>query len=147
MFFGKIDFDDIHFEKRKYSEVASYNQSKLANTMYSNYLNRTHANITSNSLHPGVVRTQITRTSSILNALFNTILYPIYYLLSKSPAQGAESTIYLASSPEVEGKGGMYWYNCKPYTMLKSKQSYNEKLQEQLYTSSQKSVAKYLVAE
>lgn len=143
MLFGKIEFDDINFQHRKYTGWKAYTQSKLANVMYANYLNHTHANITSYSVHPGMVRTQFANNSGIFH-LLDMLFYPIFYLLSKSPAQGAETSIYLASSPEVENQGGIYWFNCKPFTMFKSKQSHDEKLQKQLYIYSEKSVEKYL---
>jgi NAD(P)-dependent dehydrogenase (short-subunit alcohol dehydrogenase family) len=143
MFFGHIDFDDVNFEKRSYSGWKSYTQSKLANVVYANYLDRTHTHLNANSVHPGMVRTQFASNSGIFHIL-DKVLYPLFYVLSNSPAQGAETTIHVASSPDVEGKGGLYWVNNKPFTLFSSKQSHDEKLQQQLYEFSAKSVAQYL---
>ncbi|KAI7893067.1 short-chain dehydrogenase/reductase SDR [Mucor mucedo] len=143
MLFGKIDFEDIHFQDRKYSGWKAYTQSKLANVMYANYLNRTYAHITSYSVHPGMVRTRFANNSGLFHVL-DMIFYPLFYLLSKSPSEGAATSIYLASSPNVEDQGGIYWFNCKPFTMFKSEESHDEKIQEQLYIYSKKSVEGYL---
>lgn len=143
MLFGHLDFDDIHFEKRSYSSWKAYTQSKLANVVYANYLDRKHSHIHANSVHPGMVRTSFANNSGIFHVL-DMLFYPVFYVLSKSPQDGAETTIYLASSPDVEGKGGLYWVNNKPFTMFKSKQSQDEALQDQLYMYSKNLVEKYL---
>lgn len=143
MLFGHIDFEDINFERRSYSGWKSYTQSKLANVVYANYLERTHPNLHANSVHPGMVRTKFANNSGLFHIL-DMVFYPLFYLMSKSPAQGAETTIHVASSPKVEGKGGLYWVNSKPSTWFNSKQSHDEKLQNDLYDFSVKAVAPYL---
>lgn len=143
MLFGHIDFEDINFEHRSYSGWKSYTQSKLANVVYANYLDRVHPNLHANSVHPGMVRTKFANNSGLFHIL-DMVFYPLFYLMSKSPAQGAETTIYVASSSEVEGKGGIYWVNSKPSTWFNSKQSHDEKLQQELYDYSVKAVASYL---
>ncbi|GAN03771.1 retinol dehydrogenase 13-like [Mucor ambiguus] len=142
MLFGHIDFDDIHFERRKYTGWKAYTQSKLANVMYANYLDRSYKGLIANSVHPGMVRTQFAKNSGMFHIL-DIALYPIFYLLSNSPAQGAQTSIYLASSPDIQS-GGMYYMNSKTFTMLKNRESQDEKIQEKLYIYSKNAVGEYL---
>jgi len=123
---GTINFDDIDSEK-SYSPDKGYSQSKLANVLFTYELHRRLAakgiqNVTVNSLHPGVVNT------NIFEKYLGTTLYwlasPFTRLLLKTPQQGAETSIYLATSPEVEGVSGKYFVDKKenPSSPL----SYNE---------------------
>ncbi|CEP17260.1 hypothetical protein [Parasitella parasitica] len=142
MLFGHIEFEDVQFEKRKYTAWKAYTQSKLANVMYANYLNRSHKGLIANSVHPGMVRTQFARNSGIFHIL-DILFYPIFYLLSNSPAQGAQTSIHLASDPNIT-TGGEYWMNRKPFTLLGNKESQDEKIQQQLYIYSKNAVKEYL---
>ncbi|KAF1796639.1 hypothetical protein V8B55DRAFT_1394110 [Mucor lusitanicus] len=142
MLFGHIDFDDIHFERRKYTSWKAYTQSKLANVMYANYLDRSHKGLIANSVHPGMVRTQFAKNSGMFHVL-DVVFYPVFYLLSNSPAQGAQTSIYLASNPDIQS-GGMYYMNSKPYTMFKNKESQDEEIQQKLYIYSKNAVGEFL---
>ncbi|KAI8636427.1 hypothetical protein BD408DRAFT_376870 [Parasitella parasitica] len=142
MLFGHIDFQDVQFEKRKYTGWKAYTQSKLANVTYANYLDRSHPGLVANSVHPGMVRTQFAKNSGIFHIL-DIIFYPIFYLLSNSPAQGAQTSIHLASSPDIT-TGGKYWMNNKPFTLFSNKESEDEKIQQQLYIYSKNAVEEYL---
>ncbi|KAI8071136.1 uncharacterized protein B0P05DRAFT_180494 [Gilbertella persicaria] len=133
MLFGRIAFEDIMFEKRSYSGWKAYTQSKLANVVYANYLHRQGFN--TYSVHPGMVRTNFAKKHSFY--LLDIIFYPIFYLLSNSPAQGAQTSIFLASTDQPSG---LYWMNCKPFNLFKSKQSQDESVQNQLYVYSQNAV-------
>jgi NAD(P)-dependent dehydrogenase (short-subunit alcohol dehydrogenase family) len=104
---GKIDFASFR-KPDKYSAMAAYRQSKLANIVFANELGRRLAKrgVTSTSLHPGSVATEITRDSPLwMRAAFRVI--------GASPAKGARTSVYLASSPEVEGVTGRYFVGCK----------------------------------
>ncbi|CAF4370738.1 unnamed protein product, partial [Adineta steineri] len=97
-----MNWDDINFTK-PYWKFNAYSHSKLANILFTNELARRlqNTNITTNSLHPGLVRTEVIRNISghyqiILNTLI-LLLTPIWYYLIKSPEQGAQTSIYLAS--------------------------------------------------
>lgn len=111
---GTIDFDGLHGE-RKYSGIAAYGQSKLANVLFTYELARRldGAGVTANSLHPGVVRTGFGHNNSgiwgALFSVFHTVARP--FLLT--PEQGAQTSIYLASSPDVEGVTGKYFAKSK----------------------------------
>lgn len=109
---GRIDFDDLQGERR-YSGQRAYNQSKLANVMFTYELARRLAGtgVTATALHPGVVRTAFgAEDRSAFFSVMSTIVRPFM----KTPAQGAETPIHLASSPEVEGVTGQYFANLRP---------------------------------
>lgn len=110
---GRIDFDDLQATARGYRGQRAYNQSKLANVMFTYELARRLAgtDVTANVLHPGVVRTNFGqedfgRAMRAMTALGRPFL--------KSPDQGAATSIYLASSPEVDGVTGTYFANSRP---------------------------------
>ncbi|MFZ3587710.1 SDR family oxidoreductase [Bacillus sp. DJP31] len=108
---GKIDFEDPYFAKG-YNVLKGYGQSKLANILFTNELaNRlSKTNVTVNSLHPGAVATSlgVNRTTG-----FGKTVYKILSPFFKSPAQGASTAIYLATSPEVARVTGNYFINEK----------------------------------
>src|SRR5215203_399864 len=103
---GTIDFDDLQGEKG-YKTAKAYGQSKLANVLFTYELARRleGSGVSANCLHPGVVGTNL--GSGVTGALGFTVraLRP----LMKSPEKGAQTSVYLASSPEVEGSSGEYF--------------------------------------
>eukprot|EP00798_Chlamydomonas_sp_ICE-L_P009169 gene9169-16301_t len=115
--FGKIDFNDINRDKN-YQPWDAYGQSKLANVMFTYELDRIlkdNKMITTNALHPGVVRTELGRylLDGNANPLIVGLGVAFANVFLKSPQQGAETSIFLASSPNVEGKSGKYYSDCK----------------------------------
>jgi retinol dehydrogenase-14 len=104
---GKIDFDSFKGEK-KYSATDAYNQSKLANLLFSNEIAKRWAGtgVTSNALHPGAVRTSITRDA---NFIIRTIVRLMFIPVEK----GAKTSVYVASAPELDGVSGKYFDDCK----------------------------------
>jgi len=115
---GRMHFDDLQGE-RGYSGQRAYNQSKLANVMFTYELARRleGSGVTATVLHPGVVRTGFAAEDP--SPLWK-ILLPLIRPLLKTPAKGAATSIYLASSPEVGGVTGTYFVNSKPKTSSKS---------------------------
>jgi retinol dehydrogenase 14 len=113
---GRIDFDDLQRDKT-YS--GAYPQSKLANVMFTYELARRleGTGVTATVLHPGVVRTGFGAEDQA--AVFRVML-PLIRPFMKSPTRGAATSIYLASSPEVQGVTGRYFVNRKPRTSSKS---------------------------
>jgi NAD(P)-dependent dehydrogenase (short-subunit alcohol dehydrogenase family) len=118
---GIIDFDDLMGE-RKYSGSRAYSQSKLANVMFTYELSRRleGTEVTANALHPGVTRTAFGAEDSV------RAMRPVIAVLRPfflSPERGAQTSVYLASSPDVEGVTGQYFANRKP--TRSNKESYN----------------------
>jgi NAD(P)-dependent dehydrogenase (short-subunit alcohol dehydrogenase family) len=109
---GRLDFDDLQAE-RSYSGPRAYSQSKLANVMFTYELARRlgGSGVTATVAHPGVVRTAFGAEDP---ALWHRVLLPLVRPFLKTPARGAETSIYLASSAAVEGVTGRYFANCKP---------------------------------
>ena len=109
---GRIEFDDLQ-GARSYSGQRAYNQSKLANVMFTNELaRRLHGTrVMANSLHPGVVRTNFGAEDQ---AWFFTVISRVVRPLLKTPAQGAQTPIYLASTPDLEDVTGQFFTNGKP---------------------------------
>jgi len=103
---GTINFDDLQGEGR-YSGFRAYNQSKLAMILFTYELARKLEGtaVTVNCVHPGVVVTNLGRGSSGAFGLLLRLMRPFF----SSPEKGAETPIYLASSPEVEGVSGKYF--------------------------------------
>ena len=109
-----LDFGDLHSE-RKYGGLRVYAKSKLANVLFSNELARrwADAGVASNSVHPGDVVTNITRDSCLLTALI-----PLGgKLWLKTPAQGAATSLHVATAPHLAGVTGRYYGNSREIKM------------------------------
>jgi NAD(P)-dependent dehydrogenase (short-subunit alcohol dehydrogenase family) len=113
-----MPWSDIQSEQN-YSAWGAYGASKLANILHVLALSASapaSARLTATACHPGVVRTELARhlvdpaSAGFLQRVALALTYPFL----KTPAQGAATPIYLASSPEVEGISGRYFSNCKP---------------------------------
>ena len=109
---GRIDFDDLQGEHR-FSGQRAYNQSKLANVLFTYELARrlTGTGVTANTLHPGVVRTGFGQSDP--GRWMNT-LQGVVARFMKTPEDGARTSVYLAGSPDVEGTTGRYYANQQP---------------------------------
>jgi NAD(P)-dependent dehydrogenase (short-subunit alcohol dehydrogenase family) len=109
-FGATLDFDDLQGERR-YDGWLAYKRSKLANILFTSALadRLAGSGVTANALHPGVVNTGIARKGSPLFRLGFRIAAP--FMLT--PARGAETIVYLASSPEVDGVSGGYFQKCR----------------------------------
>jgi retinol dehydrogenase-14 len=119
---GQINFDDLQAE-RSYSAARAYNQSKLANVLFTYELARRlkGTSVTANALHPGVVRTSFgAEDPGVVQRLFT----PFMGFFLKTPAQGAATSIHLASAPDLEQTTGRYFDNGKP--KRSSERSYDE---------------------
>ena len=129
-----MELDDLDF-KRGFSGMKAYGRSKLANIMFTYELARRLAggNVTVNALHPGHVATDIWRTNF---SIFGPALKWVMSLFSLSPQEGADNSIYLASSPEVEGVTGKYFVKREP--AQSSPTSYDEGLAQRLWETSEK---------
>lgn len=124
---AKLDFDNLQ-GKRRYRNYPMYAASKLEDVMFTYALARRLATstITVNTLHPGVVGTEIWREVPILDLLGR------WFMLS--PEKGARTTVYLAASPDVDGVTGKYFDKCEPVETTPI--SRDEALQEKLWSVS-----------
>jgi NAD(P)-dependent dehydrogenase (short-subunit alcohol dehydrogenase family) len=113
---GKMDFDDLQ-TVRSYNEIRAYNQSKLANLLFTYELARRVAGtgVTANAVEPGFVKTN-------LKVPFP---YSIFSFMRGSAVDGAKPTVFVASSPAVEGISGSY-FNNKGVATRSSKISYDD---------------------
>ena len=129
---GRLDFDDLQAE-RNYSGQRAYSQSKLANVMFTYELARRleGTGVTATVCHPGVVRTSFGAEDQ---AAHFAIVARVARPFMKSPAHGALTPVYLASSPEVEGVSRQYFANRKPTTS--SKASYDTAAAARLWQDS-----------
>jgi len=108
---GKIEFDNLQGE-RSYSSFGPYGNSKLANILFTKELARRleGTGVTSNALHPGLTSTGFGRNNP---GFLMTIMRSVIPLIARSPEKGAQTSIYLASSPEVQSITGEYFVNCR----------------------------------
>jgi len=119
---GRIDFEDLQGE-RSYSGARAYNQSKLANVLFTYELARKlrATSVTANALHPGVVRTSFgAEDPGGVQRLFTPFMRPFM----KAPGQGAATSIHLASAPDLEQVTGRYFAGSKP--RRSSRRSYDQ---------------------
>jgi NAD(P)-dependent dehydrogenase (short-subunit alcohol dehydrogenase family) len=109
-----MNFDDLNSEQG-YSGMGVYGDSKLANVLFTYELARRldGSSVTANCLHPGVVRSGFGQNNGGLISLLFKSAYTLMTPLTKSNAQGAATSIYLASSPDVEGVTGKYFADSK----------------------------------
>ena len=115
-----VDFDDIDFRVRAYDRWIAYGQSKTANVLFSAELDRRGAEegIRAFSLHPGQVLTNLARHLSAeeiasfdaLDENGRPIVDPDKGM--KTPEQGAATSVWAATSPLLNGKGGLYLEDC-----------------------------------
>ncbi|KAG5583926.1 hypothetical protein H5410_044360 [Solanum commersonii] len=111
---GGIRFQKIN-QKNSYQNKLAYGQSKLANLLHANELSRRlqeeGANITVNSVHPGLIMTPLMRHSAFLMRIFRAFTC----ILWKNVPQGAATTCYVALHPSLKGVTGKYYSDCNEY--------------------------------
>src|SRR5262249_43412008 len=117
--FARLDFDDLQ-SAQGYRGFKAYRRSKLCNILYTRELARRWAGtgVTVNCLHPGFAATRFADQSS---GLFSRIVR-IAKTFAISPEKGAETIVYLASSPEVAHVSGRYFYRCRAVPPSKTAQ-------------------------
>ena len=110
---GGLRFDDLQSERR-YRGAQVYSETKLANILFTTELARRldGTGVTANALHPGAVRSgygQDGDTRGLISVALR-LLRPFFI----TPEEGARTSVYLASSPEVEGVTGQYFVKSAP---------------------------------
>lgn len=128
-----LNFDDIMHEKQPYKAMRAYGESKLANIMFTYALARRlrGSTVTANALHPGFVATNFGKNNGTLGRIGMQLVSPF----AISEEQGAQTSIYLASSPEVAQTSGEYFVKSKPANS--TAYSHNVEAQESLWTLSE----------
>jgi len=137
--FSRMRWNDLQFSTG-YSGFSAYNQSKLMNVLFSNALARRlqGSGVTSNSLHPGIINTGFGKTvGGPLRAL-----YWLSNLFAISVQQGAQTSLYLATSPEVDGVSGQYFVKQKPAQA--NPLATDQQAQERLWALSEELLSKWL---
>jgi len=129
---GRIDFDDLQGEQ-SYSGARAYNQSKLANVLFTYELARRlrGTSVTANAAHPGLVSTAFGAGDP---GRAQRLLLPVLRPFMKSPAEGAATSIHLASSPDLDRVTGRYFAKSKP--TKSSNRSYDEATAARLWAVS-----------
>lgn len=126
-----FDINDLQL-KENYTPIKAYGVSKLCNIMFTHELAKRCAgtSLTSNSLHPGVVHTHLAEHASWMMKLVYFVGKPFM----KSPESGAQTSIYLATAPEVRGISGKYFKNKKEATPAPI--AYEDKITTKLWSKS-----------
>jgi NAD(P)-dependent dehydrogenase (short-subunit alcohol dehydrogenase family) len=130
---GHINFDDLNLEK-EYGGWKAYGQSKLALVLFTHELAKKlqGTGVTVNAVHPGTVAT------NIWSRPFGPVgfIMALPKLFMTSPERGAETIVYLASSPDANGLNGEYLEKLK--VKKSSDESYNEEIAQKLWDVSAK---------
>lgn len=139
----EIQFDDLAFTDN-YHDLDSYSHSKLANALFSLELSKRLSGTaaTSNALHPGVIKTNITRNQAGISRW----LFGLYAdLFNKDIPQGAATTAYLASNPQLDKVSGYFFADCNPIVANSPPNNlYNHEMAAKLWSVSEGLVAEYL---
>ena len=108
-----MDFDDLQSAKN-FGAMKAYSRSKLCNILFTRELARRlrGTGVTANCLHPGFVATRFGDQSG--GPIAHLLWFAKFFAIS--PAQGAETMVYLASSPDVATITGQYYYKLRPTT-------------------------------
>ena len=108
-----MDFENLNGEQ-EYKALKAYQKSKLANVLFTyELLKKVPGNITVNCLHPGFVATNFGHNNG---GFFGPVLKIAQRISAIDPEEGAKTSIFLCSAPEVKGVSGKYFYKCKPKT-------------------------------
>lgn len=128
---AKVNFGDIQCQKN-YSGFSAYSQSKLCNVLFTYELARRleGSGVTVNALHPGFVASEFGKNNGFLMRLVLRLLSPV----AKNTNDGASTSIYLATSREVEGISGKYFVDARE--VQSDPASYDRAAAEQLWNLS-----------
>ncbi len=139
---AQLNFDNLQSETGNFG-LTAYGRSKLANVMFSYELARRLADtgVTVNVLHPGLVRTGF---ASNMGAVPSAAINVFMRFVGLTPEQGAHTSVYLATSPDVENVTGKYWEKSK--AIPSGPTSYDEASWTRLWEVSEQMVAATMTA-
>ena len=111
---GRIQWEDIHWQRTPYSALDAYSQSKLANLLFSAELARRleHSGVTVYSLHPGVIATDLFRHAGDSLGPAAGLLLTLGKPLLRTVDSGAQTSVYCAVDPSIAGHSGRYYSDC-----------------------------------
>ncbi|RKL67146.1 short-chain dehydrogenase [Salipaludibacillus neizhouensis] len=118
---GKFDLNDPYFTNEKYNVIKGYGRSKLANILFTKELasQLKDTNVTVNAVHPGAVATSLgVDRKTDFGKTVHKLLKPFF----QTPAEGARTAIYLATSPEIKGITGEYFEHKKKISVSETAQ-------------------------
>lgn len=137
-----IDFDNLRGEK-SFDAGEAYGRSKLANALYSLELAERlqGTGVTSNAIHPGLVKTNIARSAPlVIRRAFNLL----GGIIAKTPQQGAATQLYVATSPGLASVSGAYFEDCNPVTISGNHHMTDSAMAKQLWRTAEQMTAAYL---
>ncbi|CAI5453228.1 unnamed protein product [Caenorhabditis angaria] len=141
----KLDYEKINYENH-FGDWNSYGESKVAIILYSRHLTRrleqSNSSVTVNSLHPGVVNTDLLRNTVFAKPVVISISRFFANIFLKTPLDGAQTVLYVALSTKIERVSGKYFVDCK--LANESELAKNDQASEQLYNYSIEKVSKFL---
>jgi NAD(P)-dependent dehydrogenase (short-subunit alcohol dehydrogenase family) len=131
-----LDGDPTYTKRRSYTPFDAYGDSKLANVLFTKQLAKilppaVHAF----ALHPGVIATNLTRSMGVAGSIFRAV----GKVFTKTVPQGAATSIYAATAPELEGQSGAYLADCA--VVSASRAGRDEVLAAKVWTLSESLVA------
>jgi NAD(P)-dependent dehydrogenase (short-subunit alcohol dehydrogenase family) len=131
---GTMRWDDLQHARGSFSGPAAYNQSKLANVLFTNALARRLAgkNVTVNAVHPGVVATELARD-------YPKFLVKIFHFFLLTPEEGAQCSLHVATSDECATATGLYFE--KSRAKKASREGLDEAAQERLWKLTEETLA------
>jgi len=138
-----IDFDNLRGEKVFDSQEA-YGRSKLANALFSLALSKRleGSGMTSNVIHPGLVKTNIARTApTVLRKGFEWF----GGIIAKTPEQGAATQVYVATSPALEGVSGAYFEDCNAVSVSGDHHVFDQAMASRLWETAEEMTGSYLI--
>jgi NAD(P)-dependent dehydrogenase (short-subunit alcohol dehydrogenase family) len=138
-----IDFDNLRGEG-VFDAQEAYGRSKLANALFSLELatRLEGSSITSNVIHPGLVKTNIARTAPII---MRKAFDWFGDLIAKSPQEGAATQVYVATNPSLKGVSGAYFEDCNAVTVGGDNYIFDKAMAERLWTISEEMAQGYLI--
>jgi retinol dehydrogenase 12 len=127
----QLDFADL-MSTNHYRVMRTYGRSKLANILFTRSLARrlSGTGVTANSLHPGLIATGIGQTSPIGRLVWRVVVYARGGI---SVEEGAKTSLYLATSREVDGVSGGYYSKCRPAELQTSADAVSDAACERLW--------------
>jgi NAD(P)-dependent dehydrogenase (short-subunit alcohol dehydrogenase family) len=134
----EIDFDDL-MSVRNYRVMRTYGRSKLANILFTRTLAKRLAgsNVTANCLHPGLIATGIGQTNALARLVWRLV---VRVRGGISVEEGARTSVYLATSPEVEGLSGGYYVKCRLAELQTRAEAVSDAVGERLWRVSEELV-------